>query len=269
MQALVSIILPIHNAELFLAKTMNSLLSQSYTNLEIICMNDGSTDSSLQILQSYTDERIKIINQPKNKGLIQNLNEGIQLANGKFIARMDADDIATIDRIEKQVDYLNNNPEDFIVASTVQFINELDENIENWKLDRQTIDSNTIRKKMMQESCIAHPSVMFRSEIKHYQYQATQVHCEDYGLWLALLSDKKIFAKINEPLLFYRVHSQSITKKYLRKTNPFLKIFNCKRKFLLMQWKRNKWSFFETTLFFYMLFDGIKGLGKEIKNLLK
>lgn len=266
MQALVSIVLPIYNAELFLQKTIKSLLNQSYANIEIICLNDGSTDSSLQILQSYKDDRIKIINQQNNQGLIQNLNEGIHLANGDFIARMDADDIALPNRIEKQVDYLNNNPNVFMVASTVQFINELDEEIENWELDRKTIHSNAIKSKMLQESCIAHPSVMFRKEIKNYKYQQRQLHCEDYALWLEILADKKIIAKINEPLLLYRVHSQSITKMFLRKSNPYLKLFHCKRKFLAMQWKKNKWSNFETTLLLFMLLDLIKGIAKQIKN---
>ncbi len=268
MQALVSIVLPIYNSDLFLQKAIESLLNQTHRNIEIICLNDGSTDTSLQILQSFTDQRIKIIHQPSNKGIVYNLNEGIQLANGEFIARMDADDIALPMRIEKQVEFLIQHPKTFMVATTVQLMNEQDEKINNWDLDWKTIDDKFIRKTMFSESCIAHPSVMFRKEIKHYSYQENQQHCEDYGLWLELLSDRKVISKINEPLLLYRVHSNSITLQFLRKSNPFLKLWNCKRRFLWMQIKKAKWSMFETKLLLYMKIDFIKAIAKEIKNLI-
>lgn len=269
MQALVSIIMPIYNSELFLQKALQSILNQTYTNLQIICLNDGSTDGSIKILESFQDKRIQIINQPINTGLIKNLNEGLQLAQGEFIARMDADDIATIDRIEKQVHFLQNNQNVFAVASTIQCINEKEEKIKNWDLDRNTITPSRIKKAMFSESCIAHPTVMFRKEIKSFSYPINQKHCEDYALWLDILSSGKMIGKINEPLLLYRVHSNSVTETHLRKVNPFFKLFHCKRRFLQKKITELNWTFFESQLFFYMILDGIKGIAKEIKKSLK
>src|SRR5438094_2743094 len=91
---LISVLLPVYNASAYLATAIESILTQTFRNYELIIINDGSTDDSLSIIRSFTDDRIKLIDNPANIGLIESLNKGIDLARGKYIARMDADDIS-------------------------------------------------------------------------------------------------------------------------------------------------------------------------------
>jgi len=126
-QNLVSILLPIHNASKYLKACLESLLAQSYGHLEIIAIDDGSTDSSLKILKFYSrkDKRLKIFKNKKRYGLATSLNRGLKYASGTFFAFMDADDSAHKDRIQKQVSYLIANPKVAAIGSQCQFVNPL------------------------------------------------------------------------------------------------------------------------------------------------
>lgn len=122
---LVSILLPIHNASKYLKSCLESLLSQSYEHLEIIAIDDGSTDSSLKILKSYSrkDKRLKIFKNKKRYGMSTSLNRGLKYAAGTYLAFMDADDSAHPDRILKQLEYLTANPKVAAVGTQCQFVN--------------------------------------------------------------------------------------------------------------------------------------------------
>ena len=129
---LVSVIMSVYNGEKYLVQAIDSILNQTYQNFEFIIIDDCSTDNSSHILQEYAkkDSRIKIIKKEKNigiKGFIENLNLGISIAEGKYIARMDADDISLPERFQKQVTFLENNPEIFMVGAQIDFINEKNE----------------------------------------------------------------------------------------------------------------------------------------------
>ena len=115
---LVSIIIPVFNCEKFIAQSIESVLSQTYKHIEVIIVNDGSTDSSIQICQNYSDERITIINQ-KNSGIAKALNSGLKTAKGKYIARMDADDICFLDRLDNQVTYMEKHPNISVLSGTM------------------------------------------------------------------------------------------------------------------------------------------------------
>lgn len=270
MNPLVSILLPAYNCEKYIRKTIDSLLNQTYTNFELLIINDGSTDSTSTIIDSYSDSRIQHIHNNGNKGLIYTLNYGIKLAKGKYIARMDADDICLPTRLEKQVDWLEKNTATVILATQIIFINEHDEPTGNWPLDMQCVTAKQIKKAMLWQSCIAHPSVMMRTEIiQQYNYSAQQKHSEDYDLWLQVLSDGHIIEKIPEQLLQYRVHTASITGSIHRKKNPFFTNYTTKRKFLLSRIKQFKFGFFELQLIGTTIFDALMGIGKAIKQLLK
>jgi len=267
---LVSILLPAYNSESYIKQTIDSILQQSYTEFELLIINDGSTDNTANIIDSYTDKRIQHIKNNGNKGLIFTLNKGIELAKGKFIARIDADDICLPQRIEKQVAWMQQNTNTTVLATTVQFINEHNESTGFWSLDLQSITSSAIKKNMVWQCCIAHPSVMMRTEvIKKYRYNAHQKHTEDYDLWLQLLADGFVIEKINEPLLLYRVHTQSITGSIHRKRNSFFTIAKTKNHFLLNRIKKFNWGIFETKILLSGCFDLIMGIGKEIKRLFK
>ena len=107
---LISIILPAYNAEKYLKEAIDSILAQTYTNFELIVINDGSTDKTEEIILSYQDSRIRYIKNEKNLKLIRTLNKGIGLAKGKYIARMDADDISLPHRLKEEVEFMEAHP---------------------------------------------------------------------------------------------------------------------------------------------------------------
>ena len=115
MSPLVSIILPVYNCEKYIRKTIDSVFNQTYSNFELLVIDDGSTDTTLKIVQSFIDNRIQVIQFDKNKGLIEVLNHGIKIAKGKYIARLDGDDICLPTRLEKQVNWLEKNQKTAVV----------------------------------------------------------------------------------------------------------------------------------------------------------
>jgi glycosyltransferase involved in cell wall biosynthesis len=267
MQPLLSIILPAYNCERFLRQTMDSLLSQTYTHFELIIINDGSTDGTDAIIRSYSDERIAYHQNEGNKGLIYTLNRGIALAKGSFIARMDADDICAPARMSTQVAWLESNPGTAVCSSFVAFIDENGHPAGDWPLDRQTASAAAIRQTMPHTNCIAHPSIMARTVLlQQYRYAPYQKNIEDYDLWLRLLADGVVIEKIPEALLYYRVHSASITGSILKKTNPFFKQAQCKRKYLWHRITQRKWNVFDSKVLWYMTIDLMMGFGKWLKN---
>lgn len=266
----ISIILPAYNSMQYIGQTIDSLLTQTFTNFELIIINDGSTDDTQAIISSYNDPRIRHINNKANSGLIFTLNKGIELANGKYIARMDADDIALSPRLELQYNWLEKHPKTSVVGSLISFIDLENQLTGSWKLDKQNINYKAIFNTMPRENCLAHPTVMFRADvIKKYKYAWYQQHIEDYDLWLRMLSDGIIIEKVPELLLQYRVHSQSVTKTKLQSSNPFFKQFHCKRKFLYHQLRNNKTGLFELKVFVFMLANLAVGVAKEIKKAVK
>lgn len=263
----ISILLPAYNAEEYLREAIDSLLTQTLTDFELLILNDGSADATEQIIQAYPDERIVYIRNESNHGLIYTLNKGIEAATGKYIARMDADDICLPQRLQKQYDWLEKNTSTSVVACHVAFINEQGYPAGEWKEDMQTATAAAIRRKMVWQNCIAHPTVMMRANVaKQYSYKANQKNIEDYDLWLRLLADGHVIEKVPEKLLQYRVHQTSVTGSILRKANPFFKQYNCKRRFLLGRMKQRQWGMLETQVLFTMLHNRIMGIGKYIAS---
>ena len=207
--SLVSIILPVYNAQEYIAQAIESILSQSYEQFELILIDDGSTDSSLKIMQSYVDARIEIISR-ENRGLVESLNEGIQKARGKYIARMDADDISMPQRLEKQVVFMENSPEIGICGTAVMIFGEtIQEKV--WRLP---LEDNRIKAELLFSSALAHPTVMMRkSLLEEYQlsYDTGFRHAEDFELWTRF-AEHTTLANLPEPLLKYRVLENSISR---------------------------------------------------------
>ena len=183
---------------------------------------------------------------------------------------MDADDICVSTRLAKQKDLLDQRQDLTMVACTIDLIDENGNNAGVWELDRKTLEPEQIRKQMTYENCIAHPTVMIRSEVlKKFKYTPSQVNIEDYDLWLRLLSHGHQFSKINEPLLFYRIHGNSITNLYLKKRNFFFKHFNMKRKFLAKEISSGHINGFVAKVVAGTVMDMAMGIGKNVKNLFK
>jgi len=153
----ISVVMSVYNAERYLREAIESILNQTFTDFEFIIINDGSTDNSLEIIRSYNDERIKIINQ-SNMGLAKALNNGIKIAKGKYIARMDADDISMPERLEIQYDFMENHPECVAVGSNAEII-DIDGNYVF--TSNQAIEWERIKAQLLQTPFF-HSSTMYR-----------------------------------------------------------------------------------------------------------
>lgn len=204
----------VYNGEKYLHEAVDSILNQTFRDFEFIIIDDASTDSSLQIIENYkkNDERIKIFRKEKNKGVggfIENLNIGIKQTKGKFIARMDQDDIAELDRFQKQISYLEAHEDVFIVGSNLQTINE--EGVFGEKLLTFYTDVE-LQKNMYKKISLYHPVILFRNNQQVF-YREKMLYCEDYDLYFRLITDNYKLANIDEYLLKYRIHNKSISRK--------------------------------------------------------
>ena len=206
---LVSVVMPVYNGERFLDQAIESILFQTYQNFEFILINDGSTDHTRDILKKYQGQ-ITIIDQ-QNQGVVASLNRGIEQANGKYIARLDADDVSKRNRLEVQVGFLEHNPDIGILGSTSQLI---DSRNNNWGIQKVPISDANIRWMSFFKSPFIHPSVIFRKDLVDQNkliYRKEFAPAEDYDLWVRILKLTK-GANLKFPLVYCRVHGSNITK---------------------------------------------------------
>lgn len=203
----ISVVLPAYNAEEFIAEAIESILNQTFTDFELIILNDGSTDRTPEIIQKYAkmDKRIVFVNNPENRGLIAVLNQGLDMARGEFVARMDADDISLPKRFEKQVAYMDSHPDVGVLGTVIQGFGMLD-----WpgiQIPVVTVFD------MLKQNYMAHPSIMIRKSIldKHnLRYNPEYKHCEDLELWSRMIFLTK-FHNVMEKLLMYRVSGHNVS----------------------------------------------------------
>ena len=208
----VTVLMPVYNGEKYMREAIDSILGQTYHDYEFVIINDGSTDGSVKIIQSYRDKRIRFIDNEKNIGISSTLNKGIELATGEYIVRMDSDDISLPTRIEKQVKFMDNYPEVGVCGTWIKYIGV------PWRPWRSAIYKYTakprdIKARSLFNSGFAHPSViMRRSLLEKFQlkYDPQHLDAEDYGLWQKC-SFCFPLANIPEVLLVYRVHFESMT----------------------------------------------------------
>jgi glycosyltransferase involved in cell wall biosynthesis len=205
---MISVLMPVFNTDKYVHQSIQSILNQSFEDFEFIIINDGSTDDSLKIIQSFQDKRIRIIQNEKNLGLIKTLNKGIDLAKGKYIARIDADDIAHPERLAKQFDFLEKNPNYALVGTQAKFI--FGDKLSNSKFKMET-ESDLLVTLSLFNSPFIHPSVMIRTAIlKEFYYDEDFTTAEDYELWTRILR-KYPCANLDESLLSYRLHDNNIS----------------------------------------------------------
>lgn len=209
----ISVIMSVYNAERYLQQAIDSILKQTFTDFEFIIIEDCSTDSSLQILERYAaqDSRIVLLKKDKNngkQGFIENLNIGLDKARGEYIARMDADDISSPNRFEKQLKAFSNDSELFIVGSYLEFIDEESQSIQI--KEAPTTDSE-IRTSMLQSIALYHPVIMFKNT--HLRYREKMWGCEDYDLFLRMIIEGKKMQNLPEVLLQYRILKNSISRQ--------------------------------------------------------
>lgn len=212
-QPLVSILIPCYNVEEYVEESLSSILNQTYSNLEIIAINDCSTDNTGEILNyiATKDKRVKVITNDVNLKLINTLNKGIEFCNGEYIARMDADDISLPTRIEKEVLFLEKNKDHDIVST--QFYAFRSENPSRRDLNHSPTLDKELRAYLLFRSGICHPAVMMRKRMfteLEMKFESEYLHVEDYAFWSEAVYKTKL-ANLSEPLLLYRVHKHQIS----------------------------------------------------------
>lgn len=219
-EILVTIGIPMYNAERFLRKTLASVLNQTYSNFELIITDDGSTDASVNIVKSFDDPRIQLIADGENHGISFRLNQQINLAKGKYFVRMDADDIMFPQRLEKQISYLENNPDVDVVGSSAVIIDD----------DNKVIGYRNSMLPPTYEGALKiitfiHPTIAGKIEwFKKYGYNENLNGAEDFDLWLRSRNQSN-FRTINEPLIYYRDPLKFKLKTYLFRLVQQRKIF--------------------------------------------
>lgn len=239
----VTVLLPVYNSARFLGDALDSILAQTWVDFEILAIDDGSTDESLAILQACQDPRLRIIEHPHNRGLIASLNEGIAEAGGQYIARMDADDRMTPERLAEQVAFLEAEPEVAVVGTFVEFINVDGEVTGSWNTDRATPDEASISAMLPRTNCLAHPSVMIRrSALGGLRYDPRQPGAEDWDLWLRMRARGLRIAKLPKVLLQYRVHAGSIMAGAKRTVSYEHRLLGQRRRILSGEWARGHFS---------------------------
>jgi glycosyltransferase involved in cell wall biosynthesis len=204
----VTVLMPVYNGERFLREAIDSILRQEYAVFEFLIMNDGSSDGSEKIIASYTDPRIRLVNNEKNLGLIATLNKGIDLAKGEYIVRMDCDDVSLKNRIAKQVEFMEGNKNIGVCGSFYYLLLNGKKALVDFP-----VTPEEIRCHMVFNCPIAHPSSIIRRQVlteHNLKYRNGFIHSEDWDLWTQL-SEFAGIANIPEPLLNYRVHGNQIT----------------------------------------------------------
>lgn len=225
-QELVSIGIPFYNSEKFLSDAIKSVVKQTYQNWELILMDDGSSDNSINIAKEFEkkDNRITVVSDGKNLGLPKRLNQLSMMSKGTYYARMDADDIMHFDRINKQVAYLKENPSIDLLGSGLIAIDN--ENKITGIRKGSFLDNITLKMVMKMTWCV-HPTITGKLEwFQNNPYDENLRRAQDYELWIRTVDYSK-FVKLKEAYLFYREASTPSLAKYFQSTkyslNTFLK----------------------------------------------
>jgi glycosyltransferase involved in cell wall biosynthesis len=205
---LVSVVMPVYNCEKYLKDAIDSVLAQTYKNIELLIVNDGSTDSSKKIILSYKDPRIRFFENESNSGIVYTRNKGLDYASGEYVATLDSDDIALPERIEKQVDFLEKN-RDYAMCGT--FYDTIDSNGKFLKKIKFPTSNKDITTFLVLGNCFCNSTIMARTQLaKDLKYTPGYDIVEDYELWYRMSRRAKI---ANLPFCgtLYRVHANSIS----------------------------------------------------------
>lgn len=208
MVPLVSILMPVYKTAPYLREAMDSMLSQTFTDFELIVLDDCSPDNAEEILDSYTDSRIVRYKGEKNAGLSNVLNVGIGMARGRYIARMDSDDLSMPERLQIQVDYLEAHPDIDLVSVGMQLFGAKDE---VWLREQ---DPEKVKIIALFHSPILHASSMWRRDSfeKHgLRFRQEMVPAEDYDLWTRALVKGLRLVNLRQVLYKYRIHPEQAT----------------------------------------------------------
>ena len=217
---LVSVLMAVYNGESFVKAAIDSVLTQTLRNIELVVINDGSSDTTEDIIKSFGDERIVYVRRHKNDGLVAALNQGIEVARGAYIARLDADDLSAPGRLERQLAFMTDNSAVAVCGTGFDII-------ENDRVIRRVflpVAHPTLKCWSLFHSPFAHSSVFIRAGIfqQGIRYSSDYPYSEDYGLWAHLAADHR-FANIPEALITLRRHPAQVTRLHPKEKRESVK----------------------------------------------
>ena len=237
MEVLVSVILPNYNSEKFIRETLDSVLAQTYQNWELFAVDDCSTDGSVDIIREYAekDARIKLVLREKNSGVANVRNAGVQMANGKYIALLDSDDLWTADKLARQVALLEETGADLTYCS-YDFIDEASKPLgKTFK-----VPEKTNFKKMLACNVIGCSTVLMKADLFKANPFKPEFYHEDYVLWMELFRLPITAVGIKDVLMHYR---RIATSRSYKKGNAAKQRWAVYRKVLKLSWIRSAWAF--------------------------
>ena len=214
---LISVVMPVYRASAeYLSRSIQSILEQDYPHWELIIVEDPSPNTTGELIKSFRDERIVHVINSGRTGFVAQINRAVTLARGLFVARMDADDISTKERLGRQIDFLISHPDIHVVGSNLYIIDERGESLGE---RRYPENSEAIGNNMRLRNVIAHPSVMLRKKdlIAAGGYTEEFGTLADYDLWARMTVSGKKFFNLTQPLLRYRIHRDATKNTLLKK----------------------------------------------------
>ena len=205
----VTVLLPVRNGSAHLPAALASIFAQTFTDFELLVIDDGSTDGTPDLLRAVRDPRLRVVTHPQNLGLVPTLNRGLELARGELVARQDHDDVSHPDRLQKQVDFFRAHSELVLVGT--EAIQTDAQGRKAFRLLRPA-SAGSIRWYLCFDNAFIHSTVMFRREtvLRDFGGYAPSFHSEDYALWSRIARTRET-ANLPEPLLEYREHGSSVT----------------------------------------------------------
>lgn len=232
---LVTIAIPVYNCAGYIDYAVRSVINQTYQNWELLLIDDGSTDDTLKKLMAYkSNTKIKLFSDGQNKGLIYRLNQSIDLAHGQYYARMDADDIMSIHRLQYQIDFLLQNPTVDVVGSCAYTIDG-NNNI------RELIEYPVSPFPKPNKLCFLHPSVMGKTEwFRRYKYNDQYKRMEDVELWFRAARNST-YRNLGIPLMFYRESGMPLAKKYIATQRSALRLASNGQRYGISHFEASKY----------------------------
>lgn len=202
----ISVLMPVYNCKPYIAEAVNSILSQTFEDFEFIIIDDASTDGTVEFIETFKDPRIQLIRKPHNSGYTNSLNMGLKIAKGKYIARMDGDDISYPDRFRRQLDFFQKYPEAIVCGTNYRIM-------QTGKVNHHPSSLEEVKVALLSGCYVAHPTVMFKKEVliaNNIRYNPEYEPAEDYNLWVTL-SQYGLIGNLNEVLLDYRTHDRQVS----------------------------------------------------------
>ncbi len=206
----VTVLIPVYNRERYLRDAIDSLLAQTFTDFELLIIDDGSTDSSRELVRAYEDARIRLLCNEQNQGIPATRNRGIKEARGEYLAFLDSDDRALPERLARQVAFLDHHPDYAAVGSWVEWMDEAGRPL--GRIKRKTVDANRIAAERLFRSGLQNPTVLAHTKIlRAYGHREDLALGSDYDLWARVATDFKL-TNLPQVLVYCRTHCGRTTE---------------------------------------------------------